>query len=99
MLPKNKRLTASEVREILKVGRTLRTSSLVAKHVPAEKGAFAVAISKKIAKNAIDRNKIRRIIYRELSRSLPRYSRVVFLVQKKSVDFTSDLQTICSKLS
>lgn len=99
MLPKSKRLTAAEVREILKVGRVVRTPSLVAKHIEAQRSAFAVAVSKKVAKNATERNKIRRQIYTGLAKALPRRSRAVFLVQKKNVDFIPDLHTICSKLT
>lgn len=98
MLSKHNRLTAREVREILKRGKTLRAPSLVAKYVSGTPAKFAVVISKKVAKKATERNKIRRAIYGALSPDALT-SHVVLLVGKNSPDFSSDIKAICSKLT
>jgi len=70
MLSKRNRLSKKEILELLPKSKSLRGSFLLLrfKNLP-EKNNFkaGVSISKKIAKSAVMRNKIRRIIYRELS--------------------------------
>ncbi len=98
MLPSHKRLAAAQVREILKNGSTVRSGPLVLKYQPSSKGAAAIVISKKVAKTAVTRNRVRRSLYRALSKSLPR-ARMVVMVQKLAPDYSEDIAKLCSKLS
>lgn len=98
MLPKSKRIGAAEVREILKNGRALRAQSVFVRFLPHQKGAAAVVVSKKVAKTAVARNKIRRAIYQSLEKKLPN-AHMVFMVQKHVTNYTDDIASICSKLS
>ncbi len=68
-------------------------------YIKEDGGRAAVVISKKIAKNAVERNVLRRTIYHALSNSLPSHVSAVFLAQKNISDYTSDIKTLCSKLS
>lgn len=99
MLNKREKLSASEVRAILKKGRAVRTAHVLAKYKTAGSRKAAVVISKKIARSAVERNRLRRALYRALRQKLPARIHAVFLVQKKTDDFTPDTVTICSKLS
>lgn len=99
MLPARKRLAAAEVREILKSGKAVRSGHLLLKYCPARSGAAAVVVSKKVAKSAVARNRIRRSIYRELARALPATKHIVILVQKNMPEYSADIETLCSKLS
>lgn len=68
MLPKQRRLVAAEVREVLRKGRSTRASFLSFKHLA---GLFplrvAVVVPKSVAKKATERNRIRRAVYRALT--------------------------------
>ncbi len=69
MLSSKDRLRSREVREVFEKGkrRTAPTFSII--FLPStDRTAFAVTVSKKTAKNAVDRNKIRRRIYSILSK-------------------------------
>jgi ribonuclease P protein component len=99
MLSKAKRLGNREVREVLKSGKLLRLKNLVVKYSSAPKGKAAVVVSKKVAHSAVERNRIRRGVYRVLSHTLPQQFHIVFLIQKNIPDYESDIQTACSKLS
>jgi ribonuclease P protein component len=104
MLAKKARLTAVEVREILKSGRSVRTATLSAKYRvsmgvgPMEVGKAAVVISKKVAKTAVLRNRLRRVVKRILCRVLPRGVQVVFFLHKPLVN-EKELELLCLKLS
>ncbi|MES2203123.1 MAG: ribonuclease P protein component [Patescibacteria group bacterium] len=97
MLPKQARLTAEEVREVLTKGRSARASSVSAKFVPAPTGKAAIVVSTKVAKTAVVRNTLRRRGYKALPTPLPRAS-VVFFIQRKDFD-PADIALLCSKLS
>lgn len=96
MLKKTSRLSAVQVREVLKEGRSLRGAGVSAKYLPSSKGQAAVVVSKSTAKTAVLRNKLRRSAYAALT-SLPR-ARVVFFINTAKFD-PNELQTLCSKLS
>lgn len=104
MLAKKARLTASEVREILKSGRSARAGTLSVKYIsstgslPAQTGKAAVVVSSKVAKTAVLRNRLRRSAYRTLRTALPRNIRAVFFLHKPLVD-NAELTHLCSKLS
>jgi ribonuclease P protein component len=64
MLPHSQRLSTAVFDEVFKSGRLVHTGLFTVK-VKSTTGTsrFAVSVSKKIAKNAVDRNKIRRRTY------------------------------------
>lgn len=104
MLAKEARLTAAEVREILKSGRSVRATTLSAKYrvfsanQPMYVSKAAVVVSKKVAKTAVMRNSLRRAAYRILRTTLPRGVQVVFFLHKPLVD-EKELTLLCLKLS
>ncbi len=98
MLPKKARLTSAEVREILKSGRSARFGTLSAKYVPAATAKAAVVVSTKVAKGAVERNKLRRAAYLVLRTSLPKGVRAVFFLHKPALD-PVELASLCLKLS
>jgi ribonuclease P protein component len=97
MLPKQKRLSAREVREVLKKGRAVRSGTASARFLSAASAKAAVVVSNKVAKKATERNTLRRTVYRLLP-ALPKGKHVVLFIQKKDFDF-SDVLSLCSKLS
>ncbi len=89
MLPSRDRLRFREVKDVFEKGKR-RTASLFSFLFlsPTDRTAFAVTISKKVAKNASDRNLIRRRIYSVLSK-IRNYSlskaHVVFVPKKEII--------------
>jgi ribonuclease P protein component len=80
MLPKRRRLTATEVKDILARGRSLRAGVLSAKYVTATHPLrVSVVVSKKVAKRAVDRNRARRAVYRALSQVDAKGIAVIFV--------------------
>lgn len=68
MLPKTRRLKAGEVKKVIKEGRSLRASFLSVKYSATSSPLRAsVVVSKKVAKQAVERNRIRRAVYRALT--------------------------------
>lgn len=67
MLPKERRLIAAEVREVLRKGRSTKGSFLSFKRLEGPLPLrTAVVVPKSVAKKAVDRNRIRRAVYRAL---------------------------------
>ena len=98
MLAKRSRLTAVEVRAILEKGRSVRLGSLSAKYCTAKDARAAVVVSKKVAKTAVMRNRLRRAAYRTLQKTpLSRVHAVFFL--HTPVFNAESLVALCSKLS
>jgi ribonuclease P protein component len=97
MLAKKQRLTAAQVREILKTGRSARSATLSAKYLRGA-GAAAVVVSSKVAKTAVSRNRLRRAAYRILRGALPKDVRAVFFLHKPALDL-EELKALCLKLS
>lgn len=97
MLPKRKRLSAREVREVLKRGKSLRAGAVSARYTEALSGKAAVVVSSKVAKGAVERNRLRRAGYRALGSPPPR-KHVVFFIQNKTLD-PQDIRSVCLKLS
>ncbi|HVU79760.1 MAG TPA: ribonuclease P protein component [Candidatus Paceibacterota bacterium] len=101
MLPKRRRLGATLVREAIAKGKGRRAGSLSLKIVE-NKGhiACAVVVSKKLAKTAVMRNRLRRAVYRALEKApLPATGHFVFFVTAipkgpLSEAFMADLQTL-----
>lgn len=97
MLPKRSRLTAKEVRAILKGGRSVRLQTVSAKYMPSRTSKAAVVVSSKTAKKAVERNRIRRAAWLALP-ALPGGIHAVFFINTK--DFIpAELASLCSKLS
>lgn len=62
MLTRARRLTEKDVERLLKTGRSILAGTLRAKYVPGILPAsrFAFVVSKKVARNSVTRNKLRR---------------------------------------
>ena len=97
MLPKSARLSASEVRAILQKGRSVRLGTVSVKYIKATGSKAAVVVSSKVAKKAVERNRLRRAAYLALPK-LPRDVHAVFFIQNKKFDST-ELSALCLKLS
>lgn len=103
MLPKTKRLTATEVREVLKLGSVIRAGAVSARYtkapaaLPAQAGKAAVVVSKKVARLAVTRNRLRRLGYSALT-TLPARMHLVVFIHNKEVT-PADIAHLCSKLS
>ena len=83
MLSKTRRLRAAEVREVLARGRGRGGEVLSVKILPTT-SAFrcAVVVSKKLARTAVMRNKMRRAVYRALrGTSLPHTGHAILFVR------------------
>lgn len=75
MLPSSKRLTIPLFKQVMDKGKLFHSmlwSAKIAK--TAGESRFSVAVSKKVAKSAVDRNKIRRRTYSALRSLYPRIS-------------------------
>lgn len=107
MLPRAQRLRAQEVRTVIATGKVARATLLSMKYSPTgERLRAAVVVSKKLAKTAPLRNRIRRVIYAALDEKISDHTgRMVLFVHKKpagpitQATFTTDITTLCSKLS
>lgn len=82
MLPSDRRLRTTEVQEVLARGKAARGVYLSAKILPTlHPIRVAAVISKKVAKKAVERNRLRRALYRALI-SLVGNGNVVIFIQK-----------------
>ena len=103
MLPKRRRLNASDVRRVLSVGRSLRSGVLAAKFASGPEALrVAAVVSKKVARSAVARNRLRRALYQALS-PLSGHGDLVVFVQKVptpplSRAFATDIFEITKKI-
>jgi ribonuclease P protein component len=97
MLPKRARLTAAEVRELIKAGRSARVPGISAKYEASTSPKAAVVISKKVARGAVERNRLRRLVYRSIPSPLPRV-RMVLFVQTAAL-MPEAVRNLCLQLS
>lgn len=98
MLARASRLRASEVEEVLKKGRGTRGTFLSVKKIPAATPLrSAVVVSKKIAGNAVGRNKLRRMLYEALKKQ-PGTGNVVVFLNKIPPDFRTNFVEELTKL-
>lgn len=89
-----------------KKGKTIRTTKLSLVYAPNkfQKQRFAVVVSKKVCKKAVDRNRIRRRVYEAIRAELPNYKTsndcifIVFSRNIKNIDFIELRNTIHSLL-
>ena len=108
MLAKKNRLTTKKFQEVFKKGEVIHTPLFMGRKMfSVDKNShFAVVVSKKIARRAVDRNKMRRRVYAEIENILPNISppiqMIIFL--KKEVanltkkDFRKQLQKYLNSL-
>ena len=107
MLPKHRRLTTAEVAQVLKSGRSKRATYISIKILQTETPfAVSVVVSKAVARKAVERNTLRRTIYRILNSSIyhhlfdTRRGRAVLFVQKVPTRdvtrlFSEDVAILC----
>lgn len=82
MLAKARRLSAHQVKRVLREGLRARSGFLSARFVRTEVGkeAFAAVVSLKVARNAVGRNKARRALYAAVAAaSLPPVKAAILL--------------------
>ena len=101
MLPKHRRLSAAEVREVIAQGRGRRGSVLSLKTLNTPTPfKCAVVVSKRVARSAVARNRLRRAVYQTLEEvRLPSVGHTVLFVlstPKKDTkeEFVSDIKTL-----
>lgn len=100
MLAKKNRLTAAEVAQVLTKGRGARGRALSLKVMQAPPPfKCAVVVSKKLARTAVARNRIRRTVYNILRQNpFPRSGHVILFVQTlpkgEVAAFTSEIKKL-----
>ena len=97
MLAKGARLSAEQVREVIKKGRALRAAGVSLKFLPGSVGKASIVASSKVAKTATLRNALRRKGYAAVPVPLPHYH-MVFFIQRATFD-PADIAALCSQLS
>ena len=99
MLPKSRRLATDDI-EGLSLGKSVFGTLLSIRYRAAQSLRFAVAVSKKTAPRAVDRNRIRRRVYeaaRVASRSVSSPASVMVMPKKDCL--TAPAEAIESELS
>lgn len=81
MLPKKKRIDRKTFLAVLPKTRTDSTPFFTIRSYKSETPKVSIVISKKIAKTAIQRNYIKRRIYKHISKDLP-YKTIMIFVKK-----------------
>ncbi len=85
MLPKSKRLSTKAFTGIIEKGHSFQGPFLIVRVIASDKNSsFAVSVPKKVAKLAVDRNKLRRQIYsiiRDLDNKIVKQGKVVLIVR------------------
>lgn len=72
MLPRHARLRAAEVTEVLARGNSVRAAQFSAKFFHTkESSRVAVVVPKSTARRAVERNRLRRVLYRTLKPLVP----------------------------
>ena len=97
MLPKSRRLSAREVSAVLKAGKSRRAGGVSVKYLPSPRGKAAMVVSKKVARLAVTRNRLRRAGYAALPSALPPVHAVFFIQQREFKK--EDILSLCSMLS
>jgi len=104
MLSHSRRLRSNEVLNVIATGRSLKGQYLSLRYIT-KSGGFrsAAVVSKKLAKTAVMRHRLRRSLYTALQNlSLTSEVQAVFFIKKipprpHITAFINDLQTVCSK--
>lgn len=83
MLPKSKRLTTEEFKKVIEKGQSFHSPFLIIRLLSSpQQSRFSVSVPKKVCKNAVDRNKIRRKIYSIISNFDPKLGFDVIVIVK-----------------
>ena len=108
MLKRTQRIGRIGLAEVLAAGKPLRSSHFSIKYLAATSPLqCAVVVSKKVAKSAVQRNKLRRAAYRALAAhatKTQKHGRMVLFIQKIPTSsltpaFSSDLESIWLKIN
>ncbi|MBX4192169.1 ribonuclease P protein component [Candidatus Parcubacteria bacterium] len=87
MLSHGARLRASEVRQIIKSGKSLRSAAaphVSLKYMQSPTFRAAIVVSKSIARTATERNRLRRAAYNALRELAPSFhAQAVLFIQKR----------------
>ena len=80
MLPKRKRITKKLFMEIFKKGRIQKSPIFLFRYIPQNTPQYAFVVPKTLYKNAVDRNKLRRMGYNAINKTTtPNFSGIFFL--------------------
>lgn len=79
MLPKAERLTTEDIKALAQ-GKSVFGTLVSLRFVPADKTKFAVAVSKKVAARAVDRNRIRRRVYAIVKNTKATFNKAFFVM-------------------
>ncbi|HRY91272.1 MAG TPA: ribonuclease P protein component [Candidatus Gracilibacteria bacterium] len=103
MIPSTLRLKRSRVAYLLNKGKKLNNDYLTAKFLPSpgKTSHFCVTVSSKVAKNAVDRNRLRRQVYEIIRlnhQSLANPCDLILICKKSLTGLGfADLQTVIIK--
>jgi ribonuclease P protein component len=82
MLPSNTRLPKATFREVFATGRLVHSTFFILRMKKSQKTSrFAVSVSKKVSKSAVDRNRIRRRSYAAIASLLVKHPTFNFPVE------------------
>ena len=81
----------------MRAGRPVRGAGISARYEAGTEPKAAVVVSKKVARGAVERARLRRLVYRSLPSPLPLVHMVLF-VQSANIEPEAVIQ-ICSRLS
>ena len=100
-MKKTQRLSRGEFSQVLKKGKRLHSEHLSIIVSPSDRSKCGVVVSKKVAKRATDRNRVRRHIYAVLQKHSPSLQNMSVIVVTKSTLRTvhfSELQSMVADL-
>jgi len=94
MLPKIYRLPASQFQSVFRTGKRIHVDDLtyVIQKTTEKVSRFAFVVSKKVAKRAVDRNRIKRMLRESIHNLLPSIQPgydIIFMVKNNFADKTS----------
>ncbi len=95
MLPKHKRISKDSFKPILLQGSLYHSTYFTLRALPSNTDSYAVLVSKKVAQNAVDRNRIRRRVYsliREHLSDIKKPAKAVFSAKKGALTLSFEKQ-------
>jgi len=101
MLPKKNRLTTEEFKDVFKKGKRYSTTSLLCVYMNeekknAKKTGISVSVTKKHYPRAVDRNRLRRLIYNCIP-PIQIQKKVIILLRNKVLPKEEDI--LCKEVS
>lgn len=84
MLPKNNRLTHSEFPTFARSATKKSSDNLFINYTPGDNFKAGVVVSKKVSKKAVDRNRMRRVLYSILAQNKPMLPQGMYVVRVKN---------------